>query len=403
MLKFDLVSKTPQLVEFVNIFVDYLRKKIRPAYLFGSASWRLVLGEFDETKNDIDFLLHVDDIDADKQFIINICEMLSIELTEYKNMSENSYGNSRNYRVILNGNFRIDLVYAVISIDEFIRQMADVDIGMLIYNLHTNQHMVGGTGYIVTLKKIFSIARTKKMSLLYLAWYTDKTIKMSRIVKLMDHGFNFDPKYFGFEIIKSFLKSFYIPISYENLKCQVPLAQICMCTIRQYDKNFQEMCMNDKIYQFVKDVYLILLKTGIAQENVLIDRIIAYALCMKDYEFAKSQLDMYHDQIGEKIDRFNLTCIPMLLRTSNNFDLTLYFLEFFSKKHHINKFVFPSCLLPKQRVFQSFTTDAILSGNIEYYEKLVMYDSMFDIENMKHDALALSMYVYCMYQKYTNT
>jgi len=402
MLKFDIVSKTPQLVEFVNIFVDYLRKKIRPAYLSGSASWRLVLGEFDETKNDLDFLLHVDDIDADKQFIINLCEMLSIELTEYKNMGELSYSNSHHFRITLNGYFKIDLIYAV-STAEFIYNMADVDIGMLFYNLHTNQHMVGGNGFIVSQKKIFSIAKSKDMSLLYLASHQDRTIKMSRIVKLIDHGFKFDPKCFSIEIIKSFLKSFYIPFGYENLKCQVPLVQICMCTSRQYDKKFQEMCMNNKIYQFVKDVYLTFVGLDIPLENFLIDRIIAYALCMKDYEFAKSQLVRYHDQTGEIKDKFNLTHIPMLLRLSNNFDLTMHFLKFFSTNHHMNKFVFPSCLLPKQRVFHSFTSDAILSGNIEYYEKLVMYDSMFDIENMKDDMPEFYTYIYHRYQKIINT
>jgi hypothetical protein len=387
MISFDIVSKNSQLVEFVKIFVDYLRQKIRPAYLFGSATWRLVLGEFDETKNDLDFLLYNGDIDADKQFIINLCEMLLIDLSEYKNMGENVYNNSHHIMVILNGYFKIDLIYAS-STDEFIKDMIDVDIGMLTYNLHTCEHMVAGKNFIMTIKKIFGIAKSKEMSCLYLIWNSDRTIKMTRIVKLMEHGFRFN-KHTSVAIINAFVKSFYIPFSYEvdKFKCVVPFKNICMCTDRQYDKLFPKVCMNDKIYQFIKDAYKTYSEWGIVIENILIDRIIAYALCMKDYEFAKSQLARYHDQIGGETDKINLTCIPMLLRLSGNFDLTLYFLKFLSTNNHMNKFVFTSCHLPKQKIFQSFTSDAILSGNLEYYEKLVMYDSIFDIENMKRDVL----------------
>lgn len=117
--KLDSVSKNPQIVQFVRNFMKHLSSHEDCTYLFGSAIWRLPLNEFDETQNDLDFLIYEDHIDRDKKYIMELCDCLGIELTKYEPVTcVNSYSHgsritnrSNHIMVLLNDTFKIDLVY----------------------------------------------------------------------------------------------------------------------------------------------------------------------------------------------------------------------------------------------------------------------------------------------------
>ena len=94
-------------------------------YLFGSAIWRLPLNEFDETQNDLDFLINEKNISIVNNCITKLCDSLEIELEFCDPVTcEKSYnGRSKHIPVILNHTFKIDLVY-VESMVTFISKMS---------------------------------------------------------------------------------------------------------------------------------------------------------------------------------------------------------------------------------------------------------------------------------------
>lgn len=391
MLKFEGVSSDPQIVRFVKSFVGYLSNKENPSYLFGSAIWRLKLNEFGKD-NDLDFLLDNKDIAVDKEVINHLCNIFSLKLTKYELIEKikSTYCTSQHIVVVINDDFKIDLVY-VNSMNEFIENMSDVDIGMMLYNLHTNEYVVGGN-YInihekfLTIDQIFDCAHSKTITMRYIQTWQNQQTKMSRLIKLLNKGFTIDSATHNVQLAKSvtdiFMTSFYLPIDNYGctpMKCGKVKKYLHLCTCTPRDSNFVEFCLNDDAYQLIKKFYLMLVPS-----NHLNDKMLAYALYMKDFEFAKYVLTKYYKT---KVSKFNLMYIPILLRRSGDFDLTVHFLDFFITHKYVHYYIAPSCYLQTTKLYEAFLLDAFIAEDDEYILKLGLYNDIFRINELSQTSI----------------
>lgn len=394
MLKLERVSSNPQIVEFVQSFVGYLTKKEKTSYLFGSAIWRLELDEFGED-NDLDFLLCEKDIAVDKGVIQYLCDIFSLKLTKYEPVEKpnTTYYASQHIMVIINDVFKIDLVY-VAYMDTFINRMSDVDIGMMLYNLHTNEYEVAGWNTTthektLTIDQIFECARSKTITMRYIHTRRNQQTKMSRLVKLLNKGFTIDSEtpnvQLATSVMEIFMASFYLPSDNygSTIKCKKSKKQMPICTCTPHDSNFVALCLNDDVYQLTKKFYLMLTYPS----NLLNDKMLAYALYMKDFEFAKHALTKYHNS---RTDKFNLMYIPTLLRQSGNFCLTIHFLDFFTKYSHLQKYTASSCYLQSTKLYETFILDALYAEDDDYCVKLGSYSDMFNIISFSQSCIMKS-------------
>jgi len=387
--KLESVSSNAQIGLVVVNFVEYL-SQYDDAYFFGSAIWRIPQNKFDETKNDLDFLLNEKNIGVDKQCLMTLCECFGVELTGYELVpcDRNTYDRSQHIMVTINNSFRIDLVY-VISVQNFIFNMSDIDIGMLLFSLHKDQYVNGGKSTHLKVDDILNAAFNMKITMEYFSYHRNPPpqTKMSRIMKLLDKGFKITCDKPSIKLasgmMRIFIRSFFLPIDYvypDTHKCIIPDKFKHKCTCRPRDCNFVETCLNNEVYQFIKKFYLNYV-VWYHPDNLLVDKMLAYALYMKDYEFAKSVLLNYH---ADRLLKFNLMYIPILLRMANNFDLTMHFLDFFNKNSHFDKIIQSSCFFSPDQLYKMFILDAVYSGDNEYCEKLSMYDSRFHIKQLSH-------------------
>lgn len=387
--KLKTVSSNPQIGLVVVNFIEYL-SQYDDAYFFGSAIWRIPRDKFDETKNDLDFLLNEKNIGADKQCLMTLCECFGVELTGYELVpcDRNTYDRSQHIMVTINNSFRIDLVY-VGAVQNFIFKMADIDIGMLLFSLHKDQYDIGGKSTYLKVDNILNAASNMKITMKYFSYHRNPPpqTKMSRIMKLLDKGFTISSDKSNIQLasgmMRIFIRSFFLPIDYvypDTHKCIINDKFKHKCTCRPRDCNFVETCLNNDVYQFIKQFYFNYVAIY-PPDNLLVDKILAYALYMKDYKFAKSVLPNYH---ADRLLKFNLMYIPILLRMANNFDLTMHFLDFFNKNSHFDKIIQSSCFFSPSQLYKIFILDAVYSGDNEYCEKLSMYDSILHIKHLTY-------------------
>lgn len=248
---------------------------------------------------------------------------------------------------------------------------------MFLYNLHKKEYFCASK--FLKTDDLFSCATSKKIRMKHICEYGNQQTKLSRVMKFINRGFTIDNTMENIiSFFKIFVDSFFLPIEEERIdfgKCIEIYRRRNICTCTPKDSKFVTECLNDKTYQFVKNLYFLCKKIRQIW-NTTIDKMLAYALYMKDYEFAKSVLSEYNCWTSRKI---SLMYIPTLLRQSKNFDLTTHFLDFFKKSKLLNISVTSSCCYPYTALYESFIFDAIYAEDMEYYEKLVEYDSIFSI------------------------
>jgi hypothetical protein len=227
-------------------------------------------------------------------------------------------------------------------------------------------------------------------------------------MKYIRAGFTIDPaatKITYDMIIDIFTKSFYLPndycLSIDSCSERSKWAEICTCRCYQYDSRFAKSCLSNDAYQFIKQIYLThYLSLSVSLDNGFFDRLISFALYMKDFDFAKSILERYHLSEPQKrsldccwnrkntvypnrTKKFDLLYIPMLLRQNKDFELTKYFLDFFNSRGYMKMFIHISCAFGTAPMCKSFSMDAFWTHDLEYYSKLVDYDPMFELTEKK--------------------
>ena len=427
MINFDAVSKNYQLVRFVKRLKTYFVETYGKVFLFGSAIWRLQSGEYDETKNDLDFLLPLDSMDKVKNYIESLCPELGIELSHYNEVHENHrykkiYDRDSPHihvNVVLDGYFKIDLIFCWPN--DFISDMSDFSVGMLLYDLIKEEYVVAHKCNL-SVETIMGHIKQKYLSYEYItSRHSNVQTKFYRLMKYLRCGFTIDPAatYLTYDtIIDIFTKSFYLPNDYSivmNLCSErSKWAEICTCQHYQYDSRFVKTCLTSDAYQFIKQLYLThyLASSREYLYNGFFDRLISFGLYMKDFDFAKSVLERYHlcksqewnscqnvfrkyRNFPDRKQKFDLLYIPMLLRQNKDFELTKYFLDFFNSRDYLKMFIQISCAFGTAQMYESFSIDAFWTDDIEYYKKLVEYDAIFELTEKKKKRIESQKAYYC--------
>lgn len=395
MIHLERISKDHQKIEFIDRFIKYLPEK-RISYLFGSATWRLELDEFDETKNDIDLVLDAKYIAADKEFIIDLCHTLSLEMTKYELVGKNTNygyicisGDIQHAIVVINGCLKFDLIYTDF-VDKFIDQLADVDIGMLIYSFSASKYIVGGQPSTLTVDKIFECAREKKITVSTSCQYIQTSL--SRLIKLLGKGFTIDSDTQDSELAQTimtiFCRSFYLPSDhqYDLEKCPSYYFHD-LCTCRKNDLKF----VDDDTYKLIKKFYLMYIalydrmSPNLNHKYAIIGKMIAYALCMGDNTFARSELAHFHHTV-HTFRTIYLPYVPMLLRRANSFELTMCFLNDLFRWTKFAKPIYYSCYFHPRSIHRALIMDAFYAEDYKYCEKLMARDDRFNLKYINHIA-----------------
>ena len=395
-IRFDNISKDHQINKFVSTLTDTLRISDQ-AYLFGSATWRLYLDQFDENCNDLDFLIDNKYEDSIRLLIFDLCDKLNIKITTYELVTVATVKNkymidyaSKHIILVLNDYFSIDFIYTK-NMDHSKKTMSDVDIGMLLYNLKTNNFEVAGNTFGITPEQLIEYANTKQLTFEYIKKNIKYRTKYSRIIKLLNHGFQMNPQtaiiHYVQIVIDILQKSFVLPHDYildrnePNKRYCKPSGNCCVCL--GADINFISTCLNKSAYDFAKKCYS-RMATHIKLPNSTIDILFAYACFMKDFDYALELLKMFNTY--KFIISASMKYVPMILRRHGDFTETIKFLKIIIGT---NQFTYPSvmfCGLPVFRTYFNFTVDAIFAGDLDYYDNLVKYNNVFDIKFVKsHD------------------
>lgn len=259
--------------------------------------------------------------------------------------------------------------------------MADVDIGILIYDLKNNEFFVAGQNS-VNVDQLLTCAKQKKISFRCIDGLHSFRTKFSRIFKLMNYGFKMNPTtcdirnvQIMWEII---VKSFHLPCDYESchkISHHFTNGKCCMC--KPSDIHFVTTCLNVDAYEFAKLCYKRISVYGrpCSEHREIM---IAYALCARDIDYAILLLN-HHNCSSLFVE---MRYLPMILRQYGDFDVTVKIFQALNAKSILDTMVAMFCGTPAFKLRNSFTVDAIYSGDIEYYNKLISYDPKFDIENI---------------------
>jgi len=237
----------------------------------------------------------------------------------------------------------------------------------------------------LTPDKLLECAKTKQLTFEYIEQNVTYRTKYSRIIKLINHGFHFDPtsapiNHVGIitDIIE---KSFSLPHDYildrdnpDHRNCKFG-GKCCVCPGK--DINFISTCLNQTSYDLAKKCYAQLtLLTKIKLPNSTIDILFAYACLMKDFDYAFKLIKWYN--LRKK--KATMKYVPMILRQNGDFSTTIKFLNVIKNDH---RFIHPTlmfCNVPQYALSYTFTIDAIYAGDLDYYDNLVKYDKAFDID-----------------------
>lgn len=392
-IRFDNISKDHPINIFFGVLINALRMT-NQSYLFGSATWRLYLNQFDETCNDLDFLIDFKYEDSIKLLIFDLCDKLDINITTYELVStatKNKYiidYTSKHIILVLNDYFSIDFIYTK-NMDHSKKTMSDVDIGMLLYNLTTDKFEIAGNLCDITPEQLIEYANTKQLTFEYIKHNIKYRTKYSRIIKLLNYGFQMNPQTANIHYVQIVIdilqKSFVVPHDYildrnepDKTYCK-PSGDCCICL--GADINFISTCLNKSSYAFAKKCYS-RMATHIKLPNSAIDILLAYACFVKDFDYALELLKMFN-VCKLNIITSSMKYIPMILRQHGDFTETIKFLKVIldTKQFVYNSVMF--CGFPVFKTYFNFTVDAIFAGDLDYYDNLVKYNSMFDIESIK--------------------
>jgi hypothetical protein len=379
-------DKNNKILEALIIFFWHL-KKIQQSYVFGSATWRLILNKFDPEKNDIDLLLPM--INMKKILILlqiimdeynipyNIEPKLMEDRTIYPNARSSKY-KIITFKLTINDELKFDFIFCD-NPQIFIESLSDIDSGMLVYNINIDLTYVGGHARLHRYPEVI-LDNVEKMHLT--TYHLQRNMKniqtsMERIMKMITlHNFKIvdsATKRIIFYIIMSALHMNYFYFKKSVLKCKRYKYNCCTCNNANLFKLSKLLTIEN--YEFAKQLMKELIETSEAR-NYTLDVMIKYALNMCDYDYAIYLLDFLYKASS---DRINFTYIIPFLRKLNNFE---YITKFISKliEHNILKCVICfSCELPAVSMKRAFIIDAIYSNDISYYFKLVQMNPILDV------------------------
>jgi len=192
-------DKNNKILEALIIFFWHL-KKIQQSYVFGSATWRLILNKFDPGKNDIDLLLPM--INMKKILILlqiimdeynipyNIEPKLMEDRTIYPNARSSKY-KIITFKLTINDELKFDFIFCD-NPQIFIESLSDIDSGMLVYNINIDLTYLGGHAKLRRYPEVI-LANVEKMHLT--TYHLQKNMKniqtsMERIMKMIKlHNF----------------------------------------------------------------------------------------------------------------------------------------------------------------------------------------------------------------------
>jgi len=355
MISFENVSNNPKVVGIITAVVDDLKSSDNDAYLFGSATWRLPINQFDNT-HDLDFLID----ERDKSRIINLIskqsKLMRIDCKIKKISQIKSYYTifaSQHILVILN-NLKIDLIVTT-DIKQSIQNICDFDNGMLIYNLKTNNYEIGGMQAYpeikrdITVEYLLDICASRKIATKYITKYGGKPTAFYRIVKMARYGFTYNVDEIWYLVMNSLKESIYFKNDYPKI--------ISTQTITHANNLFYEQCLKNDAYQLAKQCYY---KSVDEKQDYYVETMLQYSLCMKDVEFALQLIKKY------KCSTLSTSLkIIMLIRQLNDFNLTIKFIDYMNEHSTDDKY--------RQSIYQLFERDSTYSKNTEYRAKLIAH------------------------------
>jgi hypothetical protein len=245
----------------LNVLVTYFRKNGIKSRMFGSATWLLGANQLGD--HDVDIIieksekLNSDNINETIRAILPDVVISAVKFVEdeYSHDVENEF--SSHYELSTK-NTKFDLLITSSIVDKFVNHMADIDNGMLIFDLITNKFDVGCYVYSdvygknvsikpLTPQYVMSINRNKIITMKHLIRVTDQTTYVrthfTRLMRYIKNGFilhNTDEKVLRV-ILMLFMHSFCIESRIDNPK---------------YKNMFVENCLSDdQTYQLVTQYF----------------------------------------------------------------------------------------------------------------------------------------------------
>ena len=386
-----------------NFFTNLMKNpSFKNIYLFGSAIWRIAMKKFDINKNDFDLLFSYGDVELFDEILFEILKKHNIKkkdvIIETFSNDSGHYNCKKSLKITITiDEFKINFDCVFIrKINKFIKKMKDIDFGLILYNLKSkfyeaNFNSIYIDYYLNRAKdKIISFDFANIEELYFL------DTKFSRLCKFI---FIHDYKYLIEEstihyILLILSRSFYLNTDYDYK----PLFCSCIhrCSRINFDKKF-ESCLNIKTYEFIKicieNYEKITEKPNIT--NYMLNSIISLALINRDFDYFIYISKKYLSKID-----LEFSYIPYLLRTINDFSITKYFIENVLLEELFYEPTNFLCDYSNVLLYQTFIIDVLFSNSFDYYDKLIKYNPIFNIENLlittielKHQTILLKMFI----------
>lgn len=407
-ININLIKGSKPITNFVRFFLGYLNQ-FDKAYISGSAVWRLnpAIDNFNIMQNDIDFLLDFSNMEKILLELDRLVKFLKMTYSiEKKSITtkddyifyEHYIYKVYTYKININNELNIDLLF-IEDIKHFIESKADIDIGMLIYKIKSDELLSAGKGKgKLEVEFILEQAANKTITMKYIIKNKSFQTTYMRLLKYINYGFSIDItnirllQYIMYILNQSFGLNYRYKyndsiITNTNKECGRQKFFCCTCKIKKF-----EPCLTKQGYDFAKSIYIELIKINYVF-NTYNDKMVQYALIMNDYEFALYLIDLYYPS---RCCRINIFAIPAILRKINNIELTAAIIDKLCVKNLINYYVCFSCDFSAVKIFQAFIIDTLAKQNYSYYFKLIKLNPIFDvhIKSIHGDLYKYELYKY---------
>jgi len=437
LLNLSFLEEHPNLYIFFRCFLKFIKSKtMYSSYIFGSATWRLAIYRFNIKKNDIDFVFNKafmkDILDYINTFLQS--EEMIYSLTENTSINTLYTDDSKNkthYILYIENLLKLDLIF-VRDTRNFINNLCDFDINMLVYSIKDNCYIVGGFNWLfkstqnnknpklnaLSIDLLLSNAKKNIITFEYIIRNNRHFVAInkstySRLIKLLNDGFSVNiNKYFN-EVLELLSDSFNIGNNYNGLietkqKCNSLKYRDCSCN--RHDKNFVNFCTNIKGYQLAKDAYLKIVQNAHRSKkkpsNYYTNFMVQYGLLNNDFDYVFKLIKKYFLCKRGYYFYVALVNIPFILRKIGNIELTIKFIDAINKKFSslIETGKLPNfyhiCSLSCDNIYQCFAIDSLLSFDYNYYAKLYTYIPKFESYTNYFDAQSVVIYARLKYEIY---
>lgn len=304
--------QTEKKYAMINEIMNFIKTNDIHAYLFGSATWRIMFDEQDGHDFDIAILTDSKHLHHMEK-LLRFCEKNSFKLEKViSHVDADDYffpgGKYDAYRYeATKENIKLDLSF-VSSLDNFVNNMEDFDCGMLLYNINTNRYfvrsfykrveaIVDDTSYYTNeyyqpkeedvIAEIFENCKKKKLTLKIVGKKSEVRSSFARIMKAIEYGFTYDINEIYFSVCDLFRSSFCIP------------DKNSIETYPKYQRTFAEKYIDSPVaYDLVKQCFGKLKNRSIYSSRLknyeLIRNVSAYALWNKDVVYVMQLLQYYN-------------------------------------------------------------------------------------------------------------